>query len=154
VRMFDEGKYPALLASSPGQLEAPVMLAGHFDVVEPQPADSQFEPRIEGRYLWGRGSADMTTGRATYLVRTQDQTQKPGPRPGGLLRPDGNEEHGETERLGTPHVLAALQTELNDIPGLIIAGERTGESGTELVGEVCVENRGVVRLKLVAHGEA
>jgi len=154
VRMFDEGKYPALLASFPGQLEAPVMLAGHFDVVEPQPDDSQFEPRIEGDYLWGRGSADMKTVVATYLVWMKDQMQKPGPRPGVNLLLVGNEENGETEPMGTPHVLAALQTELNYIPGLIIAGERTGESGTELVGEVCVENRGVVRLKLVAHGEA
>lgn len=154
VRVFDEGTYPALLASFPGQLQAPVMLAGHFDVVEPQPDDSQFEPRVEGDYLWGRGSADMKTVVATYLVWMKDQMQGDGPKPGVNLLLVGNEENGETEPVGTPHVLAALQTELNYIPGLIIAGERTGESGTELVGEVCVENRGVVRLRLVAHGEA
>ena len=33
-----------------------------------------------------------------------------------------------------------------------MAGERTGEKGTELWGEVCTQNRGVLRFELVAHG--
>jgi hypothetical protein len=65
---YDQTKYPALVAGFPGQLQAPVMLSGHFDVVQPEPDDSQFEPRLEGDYLWGRGSADMKTVVATNLV--------------------------------------------------------------------------------------
>jgi acetylornithine deacetylase/succinyl-diaminopimelate desuccinylase-like protein len=35
---------------------------------------------------------------------------------------------------------------------LLIAGERTGEKGDELFGEICVENRGVLRFEVVARG--
>jgi gamma-glutamyl:cysteine ligase YbdK (ATP-grasp superfamily) len=78
VRYFD-GKYPAVYASFPqtinsrsANLPNPILLTGHFDVVEPEPDDSQFTPRIEGDYLWGRGAADMKTVVATYLVWMKD----------------------------------------------------------------------------------
>jgi acetylornithine deacetylase/succinyl-diaminopimelate desuccinylase-like protein len=60
----------------------------------------------------------------------------------------GNEENGEAEAWGTPHVLR----ELGLTPSLFIAGERTGEKGNELFGEICVENRGVMRFDVVARG--
>jgi acetylornithine deacetylase/succinyl-diaminopimelate desuccinylase-like protein len=60
----------------------------------------------------------------------------------------GNEENGEAEEWGTPHVLK----ELGLTPSLFIAGERTGEKGDELFGEVCVENRGVMRFDVIARG--
>ncbi len=60
----------------------------------------------------------------------------------------GNEENGETEAWGTPYVLK----ELNLTPSLFIAGERTGEKGNELYGEICVENRGVMRFDVIARG--
>ena len=34
----------------------------------------------------------------------------------------------------------------------MIAGERTGEKGNELFGEICVENRGVMRFDVIARG--
>ena len=37
-------------------------------------------------------------------------------------------------------------------PQLFIAGERTGEKGVELMGEVCVENRGVMRFEVIVRG--
>src|SRR5690606_36498214 len=60
----------------------------------------------------------------------------------------GNEENGEAENWGTPHVL----NELNLTPSRFIAGERTGEKGDELFGEICVENRGVMRIDVIARG--
>ena len=60
----------------------------------------------------------------------------------------GNEENGEAEAWGTPHVLK----EMNLIPSLFIAGERTGEKGNELFGEICIENRGVMRFDVIARG--
>ena len=53
VRLYDQDKYPGLLIGIPGNMHAPVMLSGHFDVVEPEPDDTQFEPRIDGDYLLG-----------------------------------------------------------------------------------------------------
>ena len=155
VKFFD-GKYPTICATFPltnHQLpitnhQAPILLTGHFDVVEPDPDDSQFEPRIDGNYLWGRGAADMKTVVATYLVWMKDQMKAGRPYPNISLLLVGNEENGEAEPWGTPHVLKALDLE----PALFVAGERTGERGNELFGEICVENRGVMRFDVVAHG--
>lgn len=181
VKFFD-GKYPAIYAEFPQQdtgldtagerrlpfnkLRTPldhqtqnteretrntILLTGHFDVVEPEPDDSQFTPRIEGDYLWGRGAADMKTVVATYLVWMKDicrDNPRGYPYPNIALLLVGNEENGEAEAWGTPFVLK----ELGITPSLFIAGERTGEKGDELFGEICVENRGVMRFDVIARG--
>lgn len=151
VRYFDRGRYPALLAEFPEQIPAPVLLAGHLDVVQPDPDDSQFSPRIEGDYLWGRGAADMKTVVATCLVWMKDRKRAGGRFPRVSLLLVGNEENGEQEPTGTPHVLRALQEE-GSAPGILIAGERTGETGKELWGEICIENRGLMRFEVTAKG--
>jgi succinyl-diaminopimelate desuccinylase len=132
-------------------MEAPVMLCGHFDVVEPDSDDSQFVPRLEGDYLWGRGAADMKTVVATYLVWVKDMLRKGPPYPPVNLLLVGNEENGEMEKMGSPHVIAVLEGE-GYTPDILIAGERTGERGDELWGEVCTQNRGVMRFEMVARG--
>jgi succinyl-diaminopimelate desuccinylase len=168
TRYFD-GKYPAVYATFPvhphpglspngrGERgEVNILLSGHFDVVEPDPDDSQFTPRIEGDYLYGRGAADMKTVVATYLVWMKDTLKAGKPFPDIALLLIGNEENGEAEAWGTPHVLAELSK--GDLdgrpykPALLIAGERTGEKGDELYGEICVENRGVMRFDVIARG--
>jgi acetylornithine deacetylase/succinyl-diaminopimelate desuccinylase-like protein len=75
-------------------------------------------------------------------------------RPNIALLLVGNEENGEAEEWGTPHVLKALGDRDGRpyTPALFIAGERTGEKGTELFGEICVENRGVMRFDVIARG--
>jgi acetylornithine deacetylase/succinyl-diaminopimelate desuccinylase-like protein/gamma-glutamyl:cysteine ligase YbdK (ATP-grasp superfamily) len=154
VRYF-EGKYPAVYATFPNAAkDNPILLTGHFDVVEPEPDDSQFTPRIEGDYLHGRGAADMKTVVATYLVWMKDTMKAGAPYPNVELMLVGNEENGESEAWGTPHILKALSDELGRpyTPALFIAGERTGEKGNELFGEICVENRGVMRFDVIARG--
>ncbi len=153
VRYYDQGKYPAILVGFPGQMKAPVMLSGHFDVVAPEPDDSQFEPRIEGDYLWGRGSADMKTVVATYLVWMKDTLHQATSYPPINLLLIGNEENGEGEPMGTPHVLKFLAEDEGYSPSLLIAGERTGERGDEQWGEVCTQNRGVMRFDVIARGQ-
>jgi succinyl-diaminopimelate desuccinylase len=153
VRLYDQGRYPAVVAGFPGALLAPVTLGGHFDVVEPDPNDTQFAPRIEGDYLWGRGAADMKTVVATYLVWMRRALAAGPPFPAANLLLVGNEENGESEAYGTPQVLSDLAHHFGWAPELMILGERTGEQGSERLGQVCVANRGVVRLRLVARGE-
>ncbi len=156
VKFFD-GKYPAVYATLPSitnyqlpvaSLQSPILLTGHFDVVEPDPDDAQFVPRIDGDYLWGRGAADMKTVVATYLVWMKDTLKAGKPFPNISLMLVGNEENGEAEAWGTPYVLKELDLK----PSLFIAGERTGEKGNELFGEICVENRGVMRFDVIARG--
>jgi succinyl-diaminopimelate desuccinylase len=170
VKYYD-GKYPAVYATFPkkgsGDQESgkipthlipnpssPILLTGHFDVVEPEPDDSQFIPRIDGDYLWGRGAADMKTVVATYMVWMKDMMASRRGDPSGRPYPNialmlvGNEENGEAEAWGTPYVL----DDLKFTPSLFVAGERTGEKGSELFGEICVENRGVMRFDVIARG--
>ncbi|MGB8981627.1 MAG: M20/M25/M40 family metallo-hydrolase, partial [Anaerolineales bacterium] len=191
VQYFD-GKYPAVYATFPQSTnqqisKSPILLTGHFEVVEPDPDDSQFTPRIEGDYLWGRGAADMKTVVATYMVWMKDMIKckgvptemdedsssamagRPYGSPNISLLLVGNEENGESEAWGTPFVLEALGKgdpsgmsngagssvagrPYMPSPSLFIAGERTGEKGDELFGEICVENRGVMRFDVVARG--
>lgn len=151
VTYYDQGQYPAVLAAFPGQTKAAVMLSGHFDVVEPEPDESQFEPYIDGEYLFGRGAADMKTVVATMMVWIKDQIAR-GINPGVNLLLIGNEEIGEGEPFGTPHVLADLQNRLNQQPELLIAGERTGERGDEHVGLICTQNRGLLRMEFQLKG--
>ena len=152
VRFLNKGKYPAVLANFPGQGNAVVMLSGHVDVVAPEPDDTQFDPRIEGDYLWGRGSADMKTVVATYLVWMKDMLRK-GVNPPISLLLVSNEENGETDPIGTPHALGLIGDFGIIQPKLLIAGERTGEKGDELWGDICIQNRGILRFDLVAHGQ-
>jgi succinyl-diaminopimelate desuccinylase len=152
MRYYNQAKYPAVLAGFPQQMDAPVMLCGHFDVVPPEPDDSQFIPRVEGDYLWGRGAADMKTVVATCLVWMKDMIHRGEPYPPINLLLVGNEENGETEPMGTPHVLNLLE-ETGYIPKIMIAGERTGERGNELWGEICTQNRGVMRFEVLARGQ-
>lgn len=151
VLSFEDGPYPALLARFPSGCSSPVLLCGHFDVVEPDPDDGQFEPRLEGEYLWGRGACDMKTVLATYLVWMKDVRRRGGRFPAVGLLLVGNEEVGEAEPCGTPHVLRELTDKGLDLPRLLIAGERTGERGDETFGSLCLHNRGLLRLQLRAH---
>jgi succinyl-diaminopimelate desuccinylase len=157
VRYFNNGKYPGILAGFPSELHAPVTLSGHFDVVPPDPDDSQFEPRIEGDYLWGRGAADMKTVVATYLVWMKDTLHAArgaaDSYPPINLLLVGNEENGEGDPMGTPHILHLLAEDNGYAPELLIAGERTGERGDELWGELCTQNRGIMRFDILAHGQ-
>ncbi len=152
IRYFNKQKYPALLIGFPGQLYSSVMLNGHFDVVEPIPDDSQFQPRLDGDYLVGRGSADMKTVVATYLVWFKDRLMKGEPYPPLNLLLIGNEENGEFEPVGTRHVFEQMEIEGRVLPKLFIAGERTGESGKDYFGEICTENRGIIRFDIIARG--
>jgi succinyl-diaminopimelate desuccinylase len=152
VRYFGDGVYPAVLAGFRGALAAPVTLAGHFDVVLPEPDDSQFEPVVDGDYLWGRGAADMKTVVASNMVWMAAAARTGPPFPPFNLLLVGNEENGEGDPWGTPHVLSEMQRERGWLPELMIVGERTGERGDEPIGAVCPENRGILRMRLEAKG--
>lgn len=152
VRFFDRGRYPAVLASFAGGGPATISLCGHFDVVRPEPDDSQFEPRIQGDYLWGRGAADMKTVVASYVVWMSEMASSGPPYPPFNLLLVGNEENGEGDPFGTPHVLKTLEKESGWRPDLMVVGERTGEGGEELFGSICTESRGILRMEITARG--
>ena len=150
---YSDGIYPATLIGFPGEKLSPVMLSGHFDVVASEPGLDHFAPYIEGDYLWGRGAGDMKTVVATYLVWMRDRLRQGPPYPPINFMLIGNEENGEVDASGTPHILVHLARTYGYQPRLLIAGERTEETGTGRWGEVCVENRGVGRFQVIFKGK-
>jgi succinyl-diaminopimelate desuccinylase len=152
VRFYDRGRYPAVLASFRGAQPSTVMLSGHFDVVRPEPDDGQFRPRIDGDYLWGRGAADMKTVVASNMLWMVERAAAGPPFPPINMLLVGNEENGEGDPFGTPHVLADLEHREGWAPEMMLVGERTGEEGVELFGHVCTESRGVFRMQITARG--
>lgn len=152
VQLYAEGRYPAVVAGFPGAMLGPVVLAGHFDVVPPEPGADQFSPRVEGDFLWGRGAADMKTVVASWLVWFRERLRMGPPYPPFTLLLVGNEENGEQEAWGTPHVLRDLGRRRGWEPEILLVGERTGERGDELFGSVCTANRGIARLRIIARG--
>ena len=97
VKLYEGARYPSVVAGFPGQLLAPITLSGHFDVVPPEPDDRQFEPRIDGDYLWGRGTADMKTVVASTMVWMKASCAVGPPFPPINTILIGNEENGEGE---------------------------------------------------------
>ena len=153
IELYDSGRYPSLVAGFPGHLLSPITLSGHFDVVPPEPDDRQFQPRIDGDYLWGRGAADMKTVVASTMVWLAERCAAGPPYPPVNTILVGNEENGEGEAWGTPHILADLAKRHGWSPEVMLVGERTGEQGDELFGMVCPENRGVARMRFTARGK-
>jgi acetylornithine deacetylase/succinyl-diaminopimelate desuccinylase-like protein len=92
----------------------------------------------------------MKTVVATYLVWLKDRLRQGPPYPAISLLLVGNEENGEAEPMGTPHSIKYLVDAGLPLPELFIAGERTEERGDGLWGEICIENRGVMRFDVLA----
>ncbi|MFN4183066.1 MAG: M20/M25/M40 family metallo-hydrolase, partial [bacterium] len=72
---YEANGKPSLVAVQGGKREEeekhlPVFFVGHLDVVDGDP--EQFEPRIEGEKLWGRGALDMkgSCGVMIHLFRS------------------------------------------------------------------------------------
>src|SRR6266550_3443276 len=60
-----------VIAATVGAADGPtIVLHGHLDVVPAAP--EQFEPRLEGDRLFGRGAYDMKGGLAAMMVAARD----------------------------------------------------------------------------------
>ena len=114
---------------SPGALLAPVTLGGHFDVVEPDPNDTQFEPRIEGDYLWGRGAADMKTVVASYLVWMRRALAAGPPYPPRTCCWSATRRTASARPTAPRRCWPDLRSHFGWAPELMILGERTGSRG-------------------------
>ena len=80
----------ACVLASVGKGQRTLYFSGHFDVVPAQTQD-QFQPRIEGHNLFGRGSSDMKSGLAAMIhaaVAARDEGLLTSGRIGIVLVPD------------------------------------------------------------------
>ncbi len=138
-----KGKYPRLcILGGLGEGEARLHLHGHYDVV-PAYAPEQFEPKVQGDALYGRGSSDMKSGLVAILY-TLRFFQKRRKRFKGQISfsfvPD--EESGG--RLGTQYL---YQAGLLPRPSLgMLMPEPTS-------GKVWNANKGALTYRVIVHGK-
>jgi succinyl-diaminopimelate desuccinylase len=140
VRERDHHGLPLLVAEV-GSTDAGapcVVFHGHIDVVPAHP--EQFEPRIEGDRLIGRGAYDMKGGLAAMMCALKDLERQEGTRVRFVCVPD--EESEEIDERSTDAFVA--RGEGGDFA---ITGEPTDM-------HIGVEAKGVLAMRIVVHGRA
>lgn len=136
---------PNLVADLQGVQPGPLLLfEGHSDVVTPgDPAawrDAPFSGRIEGRRLYGRGACDMKGGLAAMLFAARALQLAGAP------------------FTGTLRLLIPVDEEgmMLGIKAMVARGEADGAAGCIVCepegGELCVAQKGSLRLRLLSHG--
>lgn len=140
VREREHNGLPILVAEA-GQArgDAPsVILHGHLDVVPGHP--EQFEPRVEGDRLIGRGAYDMKGGLAAMMCALKDLERQERVAVRLVCVPD--EESEELDERSTDAIIAA---------GLEGDFAITGEPTDMHIG---VEAKGVLAMRIEVHGRA
>lgn len=133
VKKFQFNKIPSLYVCAKKTLSPKILLLAHIDVVEAEP--KQFNPKIKGKKLYGRGSYDMKAGAAIAMNSILSLSSKHSV--GALFTSDE-----ESSGFNGARILAK-----KGVKGkLIIALD--GGSPKELV----IKSKGVLRLKVSAKG--
>ena len=142
MRHHDHNGLPVLVAEVGSPADAGdrpcVVFHGHLDVVPAEPG--QFQPRVEGDRLIGRGAYDMKGGLAAMMCALKDLERQSGVRVRLVCVPD--EESEEIEDRSTDAVVAR---------GLGGDFAITGEPTNLHIG---VEAKGVLAMVIEVHGRA
>jgi succinyl-diaminopimelate desuccinylase len=140
VQEHDHNGFPVLVAEvGARRADAPcVVLHGHLDVVPGQP--EQFEPRVEGDRLIGRGAYDMKGGLAAMMCALKDVEGQDRVKVRLICVPD--EESEEIDERSTD---AVVQRGLGG--DFAITGEPTDM-------HIGVQAKGVLVMRIVVHGRA
>jgi len=143
LRFDDVRREGACVLASAGSGLRTLYFSGHYDVVPAQTRD-QFQPRIEGANLFGRGSSDMKSGLVAMIhaaaAARDEQLLKTG-RIGIVLVPDE-----ETAGPRGSRDLAARGLLGKDGIGMLTP-EPTG-------GVIWNANRGAISIRATMHGKA
>jgi succinyl-diaminopimelate desuccinylase len=140
---FDDVKWEgSCVLASAGSGPRTLYFSGHFDVVPAQSRD-QFQPRVEGANLFGRGSSDMKSGLAAMIhaaAAVRDEGLLKNGRIGIVLVPD--------EETAGP--LGSRDLEARGVLGRDAVGMLTPEPTG---GVVWNANRGAITLRATMRGK-
>jgi succinyl-diaminopimelate desuccinylase len=143
VSDHDHNGLPVLVAEvGPRRVGAPtIVFHGHLDVVPGRP--EQFQPRIEGDRLIGRGAYDMKGGLASMMCALKDVAGQEDVRVRLIVVPD--EESEEIDERSIDSVVAREAGPGR--PGFAITGEPTDL-------HIGIQAKGVLVMRIVVHGRA
>jgi succinyl-diaminopimelate desuccinylase len=128
-----------VLAATVGPQDGPtVVLHGHLDVVPGYP--EQFQPRIEGDRLYGRGAYDMKGGLAAMMCATRDLAEQSAVRVHFVCVSD--EEADTLEARGSDYLV-----ERGYVGDFAITGEPTDL-------HIGIQSKGVLALRITVRGKA
>src|SRR3954463_1753481 len=129
-----------VLAATVGAAKGPTVVPpGHLDVVPAQPGE--FEPRVEGDHLVGRGAYDMKGGLASMMCATRDLAAQHKVTVHFVMCCD--EESEEDQNRGSDYIAKDM--------GYLGDFAITGEPTDMLIG---VQAKGVLLLRLDVRGRA
>lgn len=136
---------PVITASHGDPADPTVILHGHIDVVPAEPG--QFQARIDGERLFGRGAYDMKAALAAMMLALPT-ADDPVPGVRVVLGIVSDEESEEAENRGSNYLVRDLPGE-----GMALTGDFaiTGEPTDMHVG---VAAKGVLALRLTVAGRA
>ena len=139
VRDLDHNGLPVLVAEvGPADSAVTVVMHGHLDVVPGH--EQQFEPRIEGDRLYGRGSYDMKGGLAAMMCALKDLERQERVRVRLICVPDE-----ESEELDVRSTDAIVRMGLGG--DFAITGEPTNL-------HIGVEAKGVLAMQIEVRGRS
>ncbi|HSJ17423.1 MAG TPA: M20/M25/M40 family metallo-hydrolase [Solirubrobacterales bacterium] len=138
ARQIDVRGLPVTIAEV-GPADGPtVLLHGHLDVVPGRPG--QFEPRVDGDRLLGRGAYDMKGALAAMLLALHDLRDEAGVRIRLGVVPD--EESEEEAERGSDHLVRE-----GFVGDFVITGEPTDM-------HIGIQAKGVLAIRLEVNGRA
>jgi succinyl-diaminopimelate desuccinylase len=129
-----------VLAATVGADKGPtIVLHGHLDVVPAEPG--QFEPRLDGDRLYGRGAYDMKGGLAAMMCATRDLAAQAKVKVHFVCCCD--EESEEDQNRGSDYIAR----EMGYLGDFAITGEPTDL-------QIGVQAKGVLLLRIDVHGRS
>jgi succinyl-diaminopimelate desuccinylase len=143
LKFDDVRREGACVLATAGEGQPTLYFSGHFDVV-PAQSPEQFQPRVEGPNLFGRGSSDMKSGLAAMIyaaAAARDEGLLKKGRIGIVLVPDE-----ETAGCRGSRDLASREVLGKDGIGMLTP-EPTG-------GVVWNANRGAITLRATVRGKS
>ncbi len=136
VKKFEFKGKPSLVATY-GKTSPDIFLVGHLDVVEAP--DKQFEPKVKGKKLFGRGAIDMKGGDAIMMVLFKELA-KLKPSLGIMLTTD--------EEIGGFNGVGELVKKYESKFAIAVEPSLTKDL------DIVVKHKGTLWLKLKAKGKA